>query len=89
MLSWLWLIPALPFASATLLILFGSRLSREKRCRRGRRIHRTFGAGYCAGRGQLPNLASRRHSYTQVLWTWINVAGFQPQIGFISTRCRS
>ena len=21
-------------------------------------------------------------SYTQVLWTWINVAGFQPQIGF-------
>jgi len=22
------------------------------------------------------------HAYTQVLWTWISVAGFQPQIGF-------
>ena len=22
------------------------------------------------------------NAYTQVLWTWINVAGFQPQIGF-------
>ena len=29
MINWLWLIPALPFASATLLILFGSSLPRR------------------------------------------------------------
>ena len=27
------------------------------------------------------SLASAGNSYTQVLWTWIDVAGFRPQIG--------
>ena len=30
---------------------------------------------------QFPQQPPTGNSYTQVLWTWINVAGFQPQIG--------
>ena len=82
MLSLLWLIPVLPFVSAALLLLFGSRLSR-------RAVH-AIGIGSIGLAALVTilvaasflNSAPAGNSYTQVQWTWINVAGFQPQIGF-------
>ncbi|HSE90873.1 MAG TPA: NADH-quinone oxidoreductase subunit L, partial [Candidatus Binatia bacterium] len=82
MISLLWLIAALPFASALVLALFGSRLSR--------------GAVAAVGVGSIGLSAlitilvavsflsapPAGNSYTQVLWTWIDVAGFKPEIGF-------
>jgi len=80
-LSWLWLIPVLPFVSATLLILFGSSLPR--------RTVAALGVGSIGLSALVTALVSisfltappAGHAYTQVLWTWISVAGFQPQIG--------
>jgi NADH-quinone oxidoreductase subunit L len=79
--SWLWLIPALPFVSATLLILFGSSLPR--------RAVVALGVGSIGLSALVTGLIAvsfvtsppTGHAYTQVLWTWISVAGFQPQIG--------
>src|ERR1700741_2192128 len=82
MISLLWLIPALPLASALVLALFGARFSR--------------GAAAAVGVGSIGLSAlitilvaasffsapPSGNSYTQVLWTWINVAGFEPEIGF-------
>jgi len=79
--SWLWLIPTLPFLSATLLILFGSRLSR--------RAVAVLGLGSIGLSALVTALIAvsfvtnppAGNAYTQVLWTWISVAGFQLQIG--------
>ena len=81
MISWMWLIPALPFASALLLVLFGSRFSR--------RAAAAVGVGSIGLSALVTILVAASflsappagNSYTQVLWTWINVAGFEPQIG--------
>ena len=78
----LWLIPALPLASAIVLVLFGSLLSR--------RAAATLGAGSVGLSALVTTLVAldfsgappAGHSYTQVLWTWIKVGGFEPQIGF-------
>jgi len=78
----LWLIPALPFASALVLALVGSRLSR--------RAATAIGVGSIGLSALIAILVAVGYmstpppgnAYTQVLWTWINVAGFQPQIGF-------
>ena len=82
MISFLWLIPALPFASASVLVLFGSRLSR--------RAAAVVGVGSIGLAALITILVALSFfsappsgsSYTQVLWTWINVAGFEPEIGF-------
>ena len=82
MITWLWLIPALPFVSATLLILFGSRLSR--------RSVAAVGVGSIGLSALVTALVAISfltdtppgHAYTQVLWTWISIGDFQPQIGF-------
>jgi NADH-quinone oxidoreductase subunit L len=79
--SLLWLIPALPFASALVLMLFGSRFSR--------RATAVVGVGSIGLSALITILIAvgffsappSGNSYTQVLWTWINVAGFEPQIG--------
>ena len=81
MINWLWLIPALPFASATLLILFGSSLPRKAVA--------AVGVGSIGLAALITALIAvsfviappAGHAFTQVLWTWISVAGFQPQIG--------
>jgi NADH-quinone oxidoreductase subunit L len=78
----LWLVPAIPFASAASLLLFGGRFSRR--------------AAVVAGVGSIGLSAlfailvaaafvtatPAGHACTQVLWTWIDVAGFRPQIAF-------
>jgi NADH-quinone oxidoreductase subunit L len=80
--SLLWLIPALPFASALILMLTGSHLSKR------------FSAGIGVGSIGLSTVITilvavgfitsppPGNSYSQLLWTWIDVAGFRPQIGF-------
>ena len=79
MLQLLWLIPAMPFASALLLAVFGRGLSK--------RVVAIAGAG-SIGLSALISLAivpaflASGTPYTQVLWTWINVAGFRPEIAF-------
>src|SRR5215468_9722848 len=78
----LWLIPVLPSVSAAVLALFGSRLSR--------RAAATVGVGSIGLSALVTIMVAldfwssppANNSYTQVLWTWINVAGFEPQIGF-------
>lgn len=78
----LWLVPAIPFFSAACLLLFGSRLPRGL-------------AGFvgCASiaisaiiagliGGQFLSAPPAGNAYEQVLWTWISVDGFQPQVGF-------
>ena len=80
MLRLLWFIPALPFVSSTLLILFGSRLSR--------RAVAALGVGSIGLSALVTALIAASfvtapppgNAYAQVLWTWISVAGFQPQI---------
>jgi NADH-quinone oxidoreductase subunit L len=79
--SLLWLIPALPFASALVLMLAGPRLTR--------RAVVAVGVGSIGLSALITALVAISFfsdtpaggSYTQVLWTWINVAGFQPEIG--------
>jgi NADH-quinone oxidoreductase subunit L len=78
----LWLIPAAPFASALLLLLFGGSLSR--------RAATAVGVGSIGLSALAATLVAigflsgppAGNAYTQVLWTWIDVAGFRPQIAF-------
>jgi NADH-quinone oxidoreductase subunit L len=82
MLHLLWLVPAIPFASAALLLIFGPRMT-----------HRAAAWVGCASIGisavisilitwQFLASPPAGGSFTQHLWTWINVAGFQPGISF-------
>ncbi|HVN17551.1 MAG TPA: NADH-quinone oxidoreductase subunit L [Dongiaceae bacterium] len=81
MISWLWLIPTLPLVSATLLILSGSRLPR--------RAVAAVGVGSIGLSALVTVLIAvgfetappAGHAYTQILGTWLSVAGFRPQIG--------
>ena len=78
----LWLVPAAPFAGFLLLSLAGGRLSRA------------MTAAIGAGSVGLSMLAAfwtgcsfiiappQAHAYVQVLWTWMDVAGFSPRIAF-------
>jgi NADH-quinone oxidoreductase subunit L len=78
----LWLIPTIPFVSATLLILLGSRFSR--------RMIAALGVGSIGLSAALAILVAASFmtahppggGFTQVLWTWMDVAGFRPEIGF-------
>jgi NADH-quinone oxidoreductase subunit L len=76
----LWLIPALPFAGALLLALFGSRLSR--------RAVAMVGVGSIGVSAVIAILVAASYldaapsggSFTQPLWTWIDINGFRSQI---------
>ena len=82
MLRLLWLIPAIPFASFTVLALFGPRISKKAAA--------VIGVASIAASAVISILITWKFlvsspsgdSYTQVLWTWIDVAGFRPQIAF-------
>jgi NADH-quinone oxidoreductase subunit L len=79
--SLLWLIPVLPFAGALVLMLPGPRFSP--------RMTAVVGVGSIGLSALITIIVAvsffsappAGSSYTQVLWTWINVAGFEPQIG--------
>lgn len=78
----LWLIPAIPFASFAVLALFGVRM--------GKKAAAAVGVASIAASTVISALITwtfltsppPNNSYTQVLWTWIDVAGFHPQIAF-------
>ncbi len=76
----LWLIPTLPFTGALLLILFGRKLPRF--------AVSLIGAGSVGLAALITILvgidfnSSSENSFQQVLWSWIDVAGFKPQIAF-------
>lgn len=80
MIDVLWLIPALPLASALVLMLFGSSFSRRGTA--------TVGVGSIGLLALITILVAASflstspagNSYTQALWTWIDVAGFKPQV---------
>jgi len=78
----LWLVAAIPFASAALLALLGSRLSR--------RIVAILGAGSVGFAAALSLLIGIEfvmsppsgNAYVQQLWTWMSSGGFQPEVAF-------
>ncbi len=82
MLRLLWLVAAIPFASAAMLALFGSKLSR--------RIVATLGAGSIGLSAAISILISIAflsspppgNAYVQHVWTWMSTGGFQPEIAF-------
>lgn len=82
MLRLLWLIPAIPFASFIVLALVGSQISKKTAA--------LIGVASIAVSTVISILitwsflvsAPPGGAYTQVLWTWIDVAGFRPQIAF-------
>jgi NADH-quinone oxidoreductase subunit L len=82
MLHLLWLIVAIPFASAAVLALFGSRLSR--------RAIALLGAGSIGLAATITLLVAASFisspptgdAFTQHLWTWMDTGGFRPEIAF-------
>ena len=82
MLRLLWLIPAVPFASFIVLALVGSRIPKK--------FAALIGVASIAVSTVVSILITwsflfstpQGGTYTQLLWTWIDVAGFRPQIAF-------
>jgi NADH-quinone oxidoreductase subunit L len=80
LLKLIWLVPAIPFGSAFLLAVFGSRFSR-----RGVAV---LGAGAIAASSAISLFIAAEFvrsppsggAFTQVLWTWMDVSGFRPEI---------
>jgi NADH-quinone oxidoreductase subunit L len=78
----LWLIPAVPFASFIVLALVGSRIPKK--------FAALIGVASIAVSTLVSILITwsflfstpQGGTYTQLLWTWIDVAGFRPQIAF-------
>jgi len=78
----LWLIPALPLAGFLVLAIFGTRLSKK--------AVPIFGVGSIALSAAVSILITFRfltspppgNHFTQILWTWMDVGGFKPQIAF-------
>lgn len=80
MLQYLWLIPALPFIGFLILALFGRYLNKT--------MASIVGVGSVSISAVVTlligykflHLPAEMQNYTQYLWTWFNVAGFQPTI---------
>lgn len=82
MLELLWLIPVLPFAAFLALVFLGSRLSKTAVaiigvCSVGISAFVAILAGISFVSSPLAD-----HSYSQTLWTWIQIDGFRPAITF-------
>jgi NADH-quinone oxidoreductase subunit L len=82
MLDLLWLVPAIPFAGALLLAVFGPRMPSKAVA--------FLGVGTIAASVVISSLITitwfgappAGNAYVQTLWTWIDVAGFRPEIAF-------
>jgi len=80
MLELLWLVPAIPFGSAIILATFGPRLPRKATA--------VLGTGAIAASCAISLLIAAEflknppsgNAFTQVLWRWIDVAGFRPDV---------
>jgi len=82
MLDLLWLIPAVPFASAALLLLIGPRLPRRTVAAVGVLSIAISAVVAIASAVSFFSAPPAGNAYTQILWTWIDVAGFRPEIAF-------
>src|ERR1051326_6398062 len=80
MLELLWLVPAIPFGSAFVLVTFGPLLPRKAIAAVGTgAIAASFVISFLIAASFLTHPPSG-NAFTQVLWTWIDVAGFRPEI---------
>src|SRR5205823_4147956 len=75
----LWLIPALPLASALVLAIMGSRMPAKAVAALG---VGSIGASAVISIAIVTRFLQAPSAYTQVLWTWIDVGTFRPQIAF-------
>ena len=82
MLELLWLVPAIPFAGALVLCTLGPRMPRKGAA--------VLGVGTIAASAVISLLIAAGflsapppgNAFTQVLWTWIDVGAFRPEIAF-------
>src|SRR5215831_7456483 len=80
MLTLLWLVPAIPFASALILATLGPRLPRK--------VTAVLGTGAIAASCAISLLIAAAflsnppsgNAFTQVLWRWIDVGSFRPDV---------
>jgi NADH-quinone oxidoreductase subunit L len=80
--SWVWCIPAFPFAGFLLLAIFGRRFPRA--------LSATVGAGSVALSLVAAAIASALfvlsppagNTYSLLLWQWVSIGGFSPSISF-------
>ena len=82
MLELLWLVPSLPFAGFLILALSGRRLPAKSAAFIG-----VISVGLSAAVAFIVSYSfivspPTGYSYTQVLWTWLQVGGFAPEIAF-------
>jgi NADH-quinone oxidoreductase subunit L len=77
----LWLIPTLPFASAVVLMLIGSRLSKRMAAGLGVASIGVSALITILVAVSFLSQPTSGGSFTQLLWTWINIGGFRPDIG--------
>lgn len=77
MLQLLWVNAALPFAGAIVLALFGRQLTRRAVAAVG---VGSIGVSALISLGIVPAFLHAPSPYVQVLWKWINIGGFQPDI---------
>lgn len=82
MLEFLWLVPFFPFLGALILALFGGRINKS--------LIGIIGSGTIGISALITLIIAISYisspppddSYTQILWTWFNVADLQPKIAF-------
>jgi NADH-quinone oxidoreductase subunit L len=82
MLECLWLIPTLPLAGALLLVLWGGRWPRAAIAAVGAGSVGLSAALTCAVTASFLAAPPAGATYTQTLWTWIDVGDFAPRIAF-------
>jgi NADH-quinone oxidoreductase subunit L len=80
MLDLLWLVPATPFAGAALLALFGTRLPRKSIAAIGVLSIAISAVITFLIAGSFATAPPAGNAYIQHLWTWMDVAGFRPEI---------
>ncbi|MGO9378429.1 MAG: NADH-quinone oxidoreductase subunit L [Dissulfurispiraceae bacterium] len=82
MLEYLWMIPSLPFAGFIILALIGARMPKPVAAAVGAG---SIGASALVALGIAASFMAappHDHVYTQLLWRWIDVGGFKPDIAF-------
>ncbi len=80
MLDLLWLVPALPFAGFLALAILGPRLSRRAVSLMGPGTILVSAVISLIVAGSFFSAPPAGNAYTQNLWTWMDVGGFQPHV---------
>ena len=82
MLWWLWLVPAFPFAGALLLAVFGPWMRGKKAGAVGTLTIAASAIVSIFITASFLSAPPPGGSYAEVLWTWIPVGTFHPEVGF-------